>query len=129
MRGGRRASHNNFPSEPHSPHFLVWVTSESSSFDYYVFKVSNFQRNNYFVFNLATLGQTKWIDLKHCNDYIKLEFSNPWEWGQTLFRQNLNLFCVRDGYYTPPPTTKNHCCYSYWKNKICNGLIQYNFLL
>ena len=30
---GRKASHNNFLSEPHSPHFLGRATSESLSFD------------------------------------------------------------------------------------------------
>jgi len=28
---GRKSSHNNFSSEPYSPHFLVWATSKSSS--------------------------------------------------------------------------------------------------
>ena len=35
---GRKASHNNFSSEPHSSHFLVRATSESSSLDYFVLK-------------------------------------------------------------------------------------------
>ena len=36
---GRKASHNNFSSEPYSPHFLVRATSKFSSFAYYyVFK-------------------------------------------------------------------------------------------
>ena len=35
---GRKASHNNFSSEPHSPHFLIRTTSKSSSFDYYALK-------------------------------------------------------------------------------------------
>ena len=30
---GRKARHNNFQSEPHSPHFLVRPTLKSSSFD------------------------------------------------------------------------------------------------
>ena len=34
---GRKASHNNFTSEPHSSHFLVRATSKSSSFQYYFF--------------------------------------------------------------------------------------------
>ena len=34
---GRKASHNHFSSEPHSPHFLVRANSKSSSFDFYVF--------------------------------------------------------------------------------------------
>ena len=33
----RKAIHNNFSSEPHSPHFLVRATSKFSSFAYYVF--------------------------------------------------------------------------------------------
>ena len=33
---GRKASHNRFSSEPHSPHFLVRTTSKSLSFDHYV---------------------------------------------------------------------------------------------
>ena len=36
LNEGRKASHNNFSSEPHSPHFLVRAASESSSFDYFV---------------------------------------------------------------------------------------------
>ena len=35
--------------------------------------------------------------LKYCNDYIMLKSSKPWEWCQTLFRWNLNLFCLRNG--------------------------------
>ena len=34
---GRKTSHNNFSSEPHSPHFLFEATSEFSSFEYYMF--------------------------------------------------------------------------------------------
>ena len=38
MSEGRKASHNNFSSEPHSPHFLVRTTTKSPSFVYYVLK-------------------------------------------------------------------------------------------
>ena len=41
MREGRKGSQNNLSSEPHSPYFLFQPTSKSSSFHYYVLKVSN----------------------------------------------------------------------------------------
>ena len=40
---GRKASHNNFSSEPYS-HFLVQATSESSSFDCSVFQSFQFSK-------------------------------------------------------------------------------------
>jgi hypothetical protein len=58
---GRKASHNNFSSEPHSSHFLVRATSESSSFDYCV---SNSRTWNYFlkIWPRSTLGHKIWMD-------------------------------------------------------------------
>ena len=53
---GRKASHDNFSSERHSPHFLVRATSESSSFDYFVLKSFQFLKIKLFLQNLATLG-------------------------------------------------------------------------
>ena len=41
---GRKASHNSFSSEPHSPHFLVRATSESSFFDFYVSESFQFSK-------------------------------------------------------------------------------------
>ena len=41
---GRKASQNNFSSEPHSSYFLVRATSESSSFDIMCLNVFNSQR-------------------------------------------------------------------------------------
>jgi len=40
-RGGRPAT-SFFSSEPHSPHFFLRATSESSSFDYFVLKSFQF---------------------------------------------------------------------------------------
>ena len=56
VKEGRKASHNNFSSEPHSPLFLVRTTSKSSSFDYYVLKSFYRLRIKLFLANLAALG-------------------------------------------------------------------------
>ena len=53
---GRKACHNNFSSESHSPHFLVRATSESLFFDYFVLKSLKFLKIKLFFKNLATLG-------------------------------------------------------------------------
>ena len=46
----RKASHDNFPSEPHSPHFLVRATSESLFFDYFVLKSFQFLKIKLYLF-------------------------------------------------------------------------------
>ena len=78
LRGGGKASHNNFSSEPHSSHFLVRVTLKSSSFDYVVLKSLKFLKIKIFFKNLACAYDMESIDgLKYCNNYIMLESSNP----------------------------------------------------
>ena len=57
FKEGRKVNHNNVSSEPHSPNFFVRATSESSSFDYFVFKSFQFlQKIKLFFKNLASLG-------------------------------------------------------------------------
>ena len=62
FREGRKASHNNFSSEPHSPHFLDRTTSKSSSFDCNVLKSYLFLKIKLILTNLATLGHRIWMD-------------------------------------------------------------------